>query len=83
MNFKRCLVTAGFPEAVRFHDLRHSCDVFALESGDTIKEIKAALDYYFSAFTVNTCAHVSKDTRKESAARKQEAINELLGKSLG
>ncbi len=83
MNFKRCLAAAGLPETVRFHDLRHSYAVFALESGDNIKEIQAALGHFSSAFTVNTYAHVSENARKESAARQQEAINGLLGKSLG
>ena len=83
MNFKRCLAAAGLPDTIRFHDLRHSYAVFALESGDNIKEIQAALGHYSAAFTMNTYGHISEEARKESAARQQAAINSLLGKSLG
>lgn len=83
MNFKRCLADAGLPASVRFHDLRHSYAVFALESGDNIKEIQAALGHYSAAFTMNTYGHISEEARKESAARQQAAINGILGKSLG
>lgn len=83
MNFKRCLVAADLPASVRFHDLRHSYAVFALESGDNIKEIQAALGHYSAAFTMNTYGHISEEARKESAARQQIAIDSILGKSLG
>ena len=83
MAFKRCLAAAGLPASIRFHDLRHSFAVFALESGDNIKEIQAALGHYSAAFTMNTYGHISENARKESAARQQAAINGLLGKSLG
>ena len=78
MNFKRCLAAAGLPSSVRFHDLRHSYAVFALESGDNIKEIQAALGHYSAAFTMNTYGHVSEEARTESAARQQAAINNLF-----
>ena len=81
--FKRCLAAAGLPDTVRFHDLRHSYAVFALESGDNIKEVQSALGHYSSAFTADIYAHVSENARRESAARQQAAINDLLGKSLG
>lgn len=82
-HFKRCLEAAGLPKETRFHDLRHSYAVFALESGDNIKEIQAALGHYSAAFTLNTYSHISEEARKESAARQQAAIDGLLGKSLG
>ena len=79
MNFKRCLAAAGLPETTRFHDLRHSYAVFALECGDNIKEIQAALGHYSAAFTLNTYSHVSEAARKESAARQQAMIDGLIG----
>ena len=82
-SFKRYLAAAGLPDTIRFHDLRHSYAVFALESGDNIKEIQAALGHYSAAFTMNTYGHISEEARKESAARQQAAIDSLLGKSLG
>lgn len=77
MNFKRLLKSAGLPETLRFHDLRHSYAVFALESGDNIKELQEALGHYSSAFTLDTYAHVSEDAAKESATRKDAAIRAL------
>lgn len=81
MNFKRAIKDAGLPESTRFHDLRHSYAVFALEAGDNVKEIQAALGHYSSAFTMNTYAHVSDDARRESAIRQEIAIAEIFGKS--
>ena len=78
MNFKRTLAAAGLPASTRFHDLRHSYAVFALESGDNIKKIQAALGHYSAAFTMNTYAHVSEEARRKSAMRQEAAIFELL-----
>lgn len=77
MNYKRLLKQAGLPETLRFHDLRHSYAVFALENGDNIKEVQEALGHYSSAFTLDTYAHVSEEAAKESAARKNAAIQAL------
>lgn len=77
MNYKRVLRDAGLPETLRFHDLRHSYAVFALENGDSIKEVQEALGHYSSAFTLDTYAHVSEDALKESAARKDAAIRAI------
>lgn len=80
MNFKRCLEAAGLPTTTRFHDLRHSYAVFALECGDNIKEVQSALGHYSAAFTLNTYEHISEEAKKESAARQQAAIDDLLGR---
>ena len=77
MNFKHVLKEAGLPESLRFHDLRHSYAVFALEHGDSIKEVQEALGHYSSAFTLDTSAHVSEDALRESAARKNAAIKAI------
>lgn len=77
MNFKRVLHDSGLPETLRFHDLRHSFAVFALESGDSVKEVQEALGHYSSSFTLDTYAHVSEDALRESAARKDAAIKAI------
>lgn len=77
-HFKRILAAADLPEDTHYHDLRHSYAVFALESGDNLKEIQAALGHYSAAFTANTYAHVSDQARKESAARQEAAIQALI-----
>lgn len=79
MNYKRLLKAAGLPTTLRFHDLRHSYAVFALESGDNIKELQNALGHSSAAFTLDTYAHVSEKAAKESAARKDAAIRALKG----
>lgn len=76
-NYKRVLKDAGLPETLRFHDLRHSYAVFALETGDSVKEVQEALGHYSSAFTLDTYAHVSEDALKASAARKDAAIKAI------
>ena len=76
-NFKRLVKAAGLPETLRFHSLRHSYAVFALESGDKVKEVQEALGHYSSAFTLDTYAHVSEGAARDSAARKDAAIRAL------
>lgn len=77
MNYKRLIKAAGLPEALRFHDLRHSYAVFALKSSDAIKEVQEALGHYSSAFTLDTYVHVSEEAARASAARKDAAIQAL------
>ena len=77
-NFKHLQKKAGLPETTRFHDLRHSYAVFALEAGDNMKEIQAALGHYSAAFTMNTYAHVSDQARRESAKRQEEKMKRML-----
>lgn len=77
-NFKHLLKKAGLPETTRFHDLRHSYAVFALEAGDNMKEIQAPLGHYSAAFTMNTYAHVSDQARRESAKRQEEKMKRML-----
>ena len=77
MNFKRLVKAAGLPETLRFHSLRHSYAVFALESGDKVKEVQEALGHYSSAFTLDAYVHVSESAARDSAARKDAAIRAL------
>ena len=78
-TFKRLLKEAKLPETTRFHDLRHSYAVFALEAGDNMKELQAALGHYSAAFTMNTYAHVSDQARYESAKRQEQKMKRMLG----
>ena len=77
VNFKRLVKAAGLPETLRFHSLRHSYAVFALESGDKVKKVQEALGHYSSAFTLDTYVHVSESAARDSAARKDAAIRML------
>ena len=73
-NFKRLAKQAGFPEA-RFHDLRHSYAVAALQSGDDIKTVQENLGHHAAAFTLDVYGHVTERMKEDSAARREAFIN--------
>mgnify|MGYP004647564293 FL=1 len=73
-NFKRLAKQAGFPEA-RFHDLRHSYAVAALQSGDDIKTVQENLGHHAAAFTLDVYGHVTERMKEDSAARMEAFIN--------
>ena len=50
-NFKTIVHSLGLD--TRFHDLRHTYAVSALESGDTIKTVQDNLRHASAAFTLN------------------------------
>ena len=68
ITLKRIMKQIGIPET-RFHDLRHSYAVAALQSGDSIKTVQENLGHYAAAFTLDVYGHVSDRMRKESAER--------------
>ena len=73
LHFKKLAAVAGVP-AARFHDLRHSCAVAALRSGDDIKTVQENLGHHTAAFTLDTYAHVTEKMRRESARRMDSFI---------
>ena len=73
LNFKRIAAKAGFP-AARFHDLRHSYAVAALQSGDDIKTVQENLGHFTAAFTLDVYGHVTEQMKKESADRMERFI---------
>lgn len=75
-NFKRIARSLGFNE-LRFHDLRHSYAVAALQSGDQIKTVQENLGHYSAAFTLNVYAHVTNQMRKDSADKMERFIQGL------
>lgn len=72
-NFKRLVKQAGFPDA-RFHDLRHSYAVAALQSGDDIKTVQENLGHHAAAFTLDVYGHVTEKMKEASAARMEAFI---------
>lgn len=72
-NFKRIAKEAGFPDA-RFHDLRHSYAVAALQSGDDIKTVQENLGHHAAAFTLDVYGHVTDKMKEDSAARMEAFI---------
>lgn len=75
-HFKNIVRSIGLPET-RFHDLRHSYAVNALQAGDGIKEIQEQLGHYSSAFTLDVYADVSETMRQQSRDRMEQFIHSV------
>lgn len=67
-NFKRIVDGMGIP-STRFHDLRHSYAVAALQSGDDMKTLQENLGHHAAAFTLDVYGHVTDQMKLQSAAR--------------
>lgn len=77
-EFKRIVTKIGLPQE-RFHDLRHSYAVAAIESGDDIKTVQANLGHATASFTLDVYGHVSQKMRRQSAERMERFIQEVSG----
>jgi integrase len=72
-NFKRIMKLLDLSET-RFHDLRHTYAVMALQSGDDIKTVQENLGHHAAAFTLDTYGHLTERAKKESAERMERFI---------
>ena len=72
-NLKRIVRELGLDD-MRFHDLRHSYAVNALQSGDDLKSVQEALGHHAAAFTLDVYGHVSDTMKKQSAERMERFI---------
>ena len=70
---QRVLKRAGL-ERIRFHDLRHTYAVFALQSGDDIKTVQENLGHVTAAFTLDIYRHVLDEMKQASASRMEKLI---------
>ena len=75
-HFKAIVTSIGLGDT-RFHDLRHSYAVNALQAGDSVKAVQEQLGHYSSAFTRDTYAAVSNTMRKESQDRMEALIKQV------
>lgn len=73
-HFKELVSSIGLSEA-RFHDLRHSYAVAALESGVDVKTVQESLGHHTAAFTLDVYGHVSERMKLEGAARMEAYIS--------
>lgn len=73
-NLKQILSDLNMP-INRFHDLRHSYAVFALQAGDNIKTLQENLSHATVAFTLEKYGHVTASIQKESASRMDAFIH--------
>ena len=62
----RVLKRAGL-ERIRFHDLRHTFSVPALQNGVDVKTLSSMLGHYSAGFTLDTYAHVTTSMQKQAA----------------
>lgn len=77
--FKRIMGKIGAPDA-RFHDLRHTYAVLALQGGDDIKTVQATLGHATAAFTLDVYGHVTGQMQRDSAARMESMIRRIAAK---
>ncbi|MCL2003256.1 MAG: site-specific integrase [Oscillospiraceae bacterium] len=75
-EFKRLVAQIGVPET-RFHDLRHTYAVTALQSGDDIKTVQETLGHHTASFTLDVYGHVSERMKQNSAARMEAFIQSV------
>ena len=71
-HFKRLVKKIGMEET-RFHDLRHSCAIMALQAGCSVKSVLKALGHFSSAFTMDVYGAVS-NTMKQDTRNKMEQV---------
>lgn len=74
--FKRIAASIGAPNT-RFHDLRHSYAVAAIQSGDDIKTVQGNLGHATASFTLDVYGHVSEQMKKQSSERMEKFINSV------
>ncbi len=75
-RFKSIARKIGRPDA-RFHDLRHTYAVTALQEGDDIKTVQQNLGHATASFTLDVYGHVSEKMKKESAERMQTYFHKI------
>ena len=75
-NFKKIVCDLGL-EKTRFHDLRHSYAVAAIENGDDIKTVQENLGHATAAFTLDVYGHVTAQMRRDSADRMEQVIKSV------
>jgi integrase len=75
-GFKRIAKNMGIPSS-RFHDLRHSYAVAALQAGVNIKKLQEDMGHHSAAFTLDVYGHVTEQMRQESAARMDNFIQSV------
>ena len=75
-RFKAIATKIGRPDA-RFHDLRHTYAVTALQEGDDIKTVQQNLGHATASFTLDVYGHVSEKMKIESAERMQKYYDKI------
>ena len=73
-----CRIAAKIGRAdLRFHSLRHSYAVNALQAGDALKTVSENLGHATASFTADVYGHISERMKQESAERMQNFYESL------
>jgi len=73
---QRVLKRAGLEE-IRFHDLRHTFAMLALQNGVDVKTLSGMLGHYSTAFTLDVYGHVSAQMQADAAQKMGGFISEI------
>ncbi len=76
LHYKRLAASINLPES-RFHDLRHTYAVTALQEGDDIKTVQENLGHATASFTLDVYGHVSEKMKEASKQRMDNFIQSL------
>lgn len=76
-GFKAALTTAGL-SGFHFHSLRHTYAVNSIRAGEDIKTIQLSLGHATAAFTLDKYGHVTDRMKKDSAARMERFIKDVM-----
>ena len=76
-DFKKHAAAIGLPD-LRFHDLRHTYAVAAIQAGDDVKIVQHNLGHATAAFTLDVYA-TAWDSMKESSADRMEGFIKSVG----
>ena len=74
--FKKIVAAMGLGD-MRFHDLRHTYALLALQSGCDIKTLSSNLGHATVAFTLDRYGHVSQEMHAQSSEGMQRMIDRL------
>ena len=79
--FKRIVEDLKIPDT-RFHDMRHSYAVAALQAGDDVKTVQENMGHHTAAFTLDIYGHVTERMNQESAARMDKYIQSVTASNV-
>lgn len=77
IGFHKTLAAAGL-SGFHFHSLRHTYAVNALRAGEDIKTVQANLGHATAAFTLDKYGHFTERMAKDSAARMERFIRDVM-----
>lgn len=75
-HFKKLVKKIGM-DATRFHDLRHSTAIMALQNGCSVIATQQLLGHYSSSFTMDVYGAVSNTMKKDTQDRMENYIKEV------